>query len=78
MSIGISGISIVILDFGTTFTALLEAEGIKGNEFNQIKFWFKVVLANPDDLPKYDPSCGVETDSVLLFNIQRWTASLEF
>jgi hypothetical protein len=66
------------LDFGDTLTAHLKREGFKDSEILQIKFWFKGCLAGEDDLGKYEPSCGAETDSELKFDVQRWTVSLEY
>ena len=66
------------LDFGDSLTTLLKREGFKDSEILQIKFWFKGCLAGEDDLGKYEPSCGAETDSELKFDVQRWTVSLEY
>ena len=66
------------LDFGVTFTNLLKDEGFKDSEILQIKFWFKGCLASEDELGKYEPSCDEETDEALLFDVRRWTVSLEY
>ena len=68
----------VIIDFGTYFTGLLKNEGFTDNEILQIKLWFKGNLAYEDYLVDYDASCGYENEDDLLFDVKRWTISLEY
>ena len=69
-----------ILDFGTVFTQKLKEEGFKDSEILQIKLWFKGILTENEMkyLQDYDPSCGAENEDELLFDVQRWTVSLEY
>ena len=67
-----------ILDFGNYFINLLKNESFKDNEILQIKFWFKGCLAYDDFIGSYAPSCYAEKDEDLLFDVKRWTISLEY
>ena len=67
-----------ILDFGPYFTNLLKVEGFTDNEILQIKFWFQGNLAYEDYLEQYDVSCGYKNEDNLLFDVKRWTISLEY
>ena len=67
-----------ILDFGNYFIKFLKNEGFKDYEILQIKFWFKGCLAYDEFLENYTPSCYAERDEDLLFDVKRWTISLEY
>lgn len=67
-----------MLDFSGYFVDLLKKEGFKDSEILQIKYWFKGCLAYEDYLPNYAPTCYAEKDEDLLFDVRRWTISLEF